>query len=157
MTKREAERRFFLTQNLTRLGFTVTEVTALRRISATLHNWFEMECGSDHGAIERGGPNGEGRPHYRSRWSIDHDTPLDKCPIIPDRETGARKRLAAICKPHTRKVVPYVQTDPRGVALYLVSVKKLRETLADWAKRNPNTPKGAMIEGYYSSFGIAVY
>ena len=157
MTKREFERRAFLTQNLTRLGFSIDEVTALRRISATLHNWFEMECGSDHGVIERDGPDGDGRPHYRSQRSINHGTPLAECPIVPDREAGARKRLAAICKPHARKVVPYVQTDPRGCALYLVDVKKLREARAEWIKRNPNTPKGAMIEGYYSSFGIAVY
>lgn len=156
MTKREFERRAFLTQNLTRLGFTLAEVTALRRISSTLNRWYEMECGSDRGVIERDETRFE-RPHFRSQWSIDHGTPLARCPIIPDREDGARKRLAAICKPHARRVVPYVQTDPRGCALYLVSVKKLREARAEWAKRNPNTPQSAMIDSYYSSFGIAVY
>jgi hypothetical protein len=149
MTKREAQELGFMTQNLIRLGFTGDEIDSLRRISHTLRNWFEAECGSDRGAIER---DGEGKTRYRSQWSIDNGIPLEKCPIVPDREAGARKRLVSICKPHSRKVVPYVQTDCRGCALYLVTRKLMRKA----AKRYPETPKYAVIDSIYSQ-GIAVY
>ena len=44
--------------------------------------------------------------------------PIPRYPV-PDREAGARKRLAAIMKRYPA-LTAYVQTDPRGCALYLL-------------------------------------
>lgn len=156
MTKRESERQAHMFSALAAYGITADEARALRRISKTLHRWHELECGSDRGAIDRDGPNGEGRPRYRSNYSIEKGIPLEKCPIVPDRERGALKRLATICKPHARKIVPYVQGDPRGCALYMVPVKRLREAQRDAAIRHPDWPKHTIIDSIYSQ-GIAVY
>src|SRR5512141_685884 len=41
---------------LQRAGISEDDARALRRIAMTLNRWFEMECGSDHGAIEREQP-----------------------------------------------------------------------------------------------------
>lgn len=156
MTKREFERQAHMFRALAMYGISEEEARALRRISMTLRRWHEMECGTDRGAIERDGPNGEGRPRYRSNYSLEKGIPLEKCPIVADRERGALKRLAAICKPHSRRVVPYVQGDPRGCALYLVPVKRLRDAQKGWAIRRPETPKSRVIDSIYSQ-GIAVY
>ena len=54
---------------------------------------------------------------------------------IPDRETGARKRLDAIMAKHT-PLSAYVQTDPRGAALYIL--------------RPGDVPVGADPDAYYN-------
>ncbi len=109
------------------LGISWDDATHLRRISMTLHRWHEMECGTDRGAIERGSrkltPLGRkefisdenGKPYLR------HETVLGKIRhmLIPDRETGALKRLTRIMKGYP-DLLPYVQGDPRGCALYVV-------------------------------------
>lgn len=136
MTKTEMQRRQHLNNALTGLGFTVDEVEKLRKISNTLRRWFERECGTDGGAIERdeqtGKPffnNGRGR-----RWPV------------PDLEAGAHKRLAAIMAGRNeREAVPlatYIQTDPRGAALYIL--------------RPGDVPEGGDSGAYYSR-GICVY
>jgi hypothetical protein len=38
---------------LIRAGISYDDAYALRRISMTLNRWFELECGTDAGAIER--------------------------------------------------------------------------------------------------------
>lgn len=98
------------------LDFSATQV--LRRASMILHRWAELECGDGNDymswAIERDDENPSivrivtyphnGKPHaYR----------------IPDRETGALKRVAAICAANS--LYFYHQTDPRGCALYIDS------------------------------------
>jgi len=102
---------------LTRNGIDYDDAVALRRISMTLRRWFELECGDGN--------------DYAS-WSIERDETTDKPykvvhyynrpkPIqypVPDREAGARKRLQKIMEKYPQ-FVPYVQTDPRGCALYL--------------------------------------
>jgi len=108
----------------------------LRRISMTLRNWFEMECGSDRGAIER--DEEDGKPYWRS--AHDHKRELQFGPI-PDREAGARKRLAAILKRYPT-LTAYVQTDPRGCALYIL--------------RPGDVPAGEDASSYYSR-GLAVF
>jgi hypothetical protein len=60
---------------------------------------------------------------------------------IPDREKGARKRIAKIlAKPPTLQ--SYVQTDPRGCALHVL--------------RPGDVPPGEDVSSYYTR-GIAVY
>ena len=136
MTKAEFMRRLHLINALTGLGFTEEEANKLRTISNTLRRWFERECGTDAGAIERdeqtGKPffnNGRGR-----RWPVS------------DLEAGARKRLAAIIAARNGRqwfhVSTYIQTDPRGAALYIL--------------RPGDVPDGKDADAYYSR-GICVF
>ena len=87
----------------------------LRRAELTLHRWAELECGDGN--------------DYCS-WGIERDEVTDKPYMvthphngksrrhaIPDREAGALKRVAALCK--SANLYFYHQTDPRGCALYV--------------------------------------
>jgi hypothetical protein len=114
-------------------GIAQEDAIALRRISMALHNWHELECGAAHGAIEREGPNGEGKPRWRY---------LDGRAggYIADREAGALKRLAKIMARYPGFAY-YVQGDPRGCALYIL--------------RPGDVPEGATIASCYNR-GIAV-
>lgn len=147
MTKREREQREWMQAAVERLGFTAAEFHTLRRISMTLHRWHEHEC---NGNIQREGGDGEGKPRWFSNYSLEHDT-KPKGHRIPDRERGAMKRLEGIIKARNTRwqghpgspgvVIPYVQGDPRGAALYLVTTEQLR---------------GDSIESCYTR-GIAIY
>ncbi len=90
-------------------------VNTLRRAQIALHRWSEQECGD--------GDN------YKS-WAIERDETTGKPSMviyphdgkqrsyrIPDRETGALKRIEAICKFYGLHF--YYQTDPRGCSLYV--------------------------------------
>lgn len=99
-----------------RLGIEFYDVCAFRRDSMTLRRWFERECGDSN--------------NYAS-WSVerdpDTDIPYQVTHIythakamrtrIPDREKGARKRIAERCE--RLGLYYYIQTDCRGLALYL--------------------------------------
>lgn len=69
MTRREAERLTHQADTLRALGFTYDEAEALRRISMTLHRWYEHEC---NGNIERDGENGDGKPYWSNPDSGRH-------------------------------------------------------------------------------------
>jgi hypothetical protein len=152
MNKREFERRAHQERVLMDLGFTRDECDALRRISMTLQRWYEMECGTDNGCIERD------EDTCKAYWL--NSTTMRRHPIA-DRETGARKRLvkiiearnvrAALVSPKTGNldadktricVDAYIQTDPRGAALYII--------------RPGDVPEGAGVSSCYSR-GICVY
>lgn len=127
------------------LGFTWEQANQLRRISMTLRRWFEMECGTENGAgvsisIERD-DNGEGKPFLRRQYMTAQGWVDGRLPIA-DREAGARKRLAAIMAPFKRRLVAYVQGDPRGCALYIL--------------RKQDIAKGENIDSIYNR-GVAVY
>lgn len=113
------------------------DAAALRRISMTLHNWHELECGTDRGAIERDEKTGKPFLTYES------EMPLGKrrCYPTPDREAGAIKRLKAIMARYP-KLGYYIQGDPRGCALYIL--------------RPGDIPKGESANAYYSR-GLAVF
>lgn len=124
------------------LGFTDAEFDALRRISMTLHRWHEHEC---NGNIQREGDDCEGKPRWHSGMGN------GKGYRIADKERGALKRLKLIVDDrNVRDAVhsespdllhSYVQGDPRGAALYLVTASELR---------------GQPIESVYSR-GVAIY
>ena len=150
MTKREALRQTEQARALLSLGFTQDEAEALRRISMTLRRWYERECGDGTGCIER--DETTDKPVWRHAYS-GHATP------IPDREAGARRRLEAIVKvrnrrvrverstgdvlgPATSNLSTYLQTDPRGAALYIL--------------RPGDVPDGYDVASYYTR-GICVY
>lgn len=132
MTKREFDRRQRQADTLLSLGFTDTEAEQLRRISMTLHRWHELECGTDYGCIERD------ETSNKTYWVNSYS---GKRYATPDRETGARKRLAKITA-RVGKLSAYIQTDPRGAALYIL--------------RPGDVPEGGDVGAYYSR-GICVY
>ena len=141
MTKAESLRRFTLERYLIlSLGFTSDEAAALRRISLTLRRWHELECGNDSGAIER--DDTTGKPYwinYNSRYLSAND-PRSRS-LVADREAGALRRLAAIMAKHA-PLTTYIQTDPRGAALYIL--------------RPGDIPDGSKVESCYTR-GICVY
>lgn len=121
MTRKEATRQTIQADNLRSLGFTQDEAKKLRRISMTLRRWFELECGTDGGCIERDEATG------KTFWL---NAMTGRRFPTPDRETGARKRLAAIMEGVNDRrawretdrypLAAYIQTDPRGAALYIL-------------------------------------
>lgn len=155
MTKNEAQRRARLDSYLLNLGFTDSEVASLRRINSTLQRWHELECGSESGAIER--DDATGKPYwvsYTRRYLGANDARM-RSPIA-DREAGALRRLAKILRDvngrRTEKpsfvenlrddLTTYIQTDPRGAALYIL--------------RPGDIPEGASVESCYTR-GVCVF
>lgn len=132
MTRKEATRLWSQQNHLMTEGISVDDTEALRRISMTLHRWSELQCGNDYGAVERDEETG------KTYWL---NSRSGKRTPTPDRETGARKRLAAIMAryPH---LSAYIQGDPRGAALYIL--------------RPGDVPEGKDADAYYTR-GIAVY
>lgn len=105
-----------------RLNVDIQHIWTFRRKAMTLHNWFEKECGDSN--------------NFAS-WAIERDEVTDKPYLvtyphtgkmrrsrIADKETGARKAIAKLCK--ELGLYFFVQTDCRGLALYLS-----REELTD--------------------------
>ena len=102
---------------LLRAGISWEDAHALRRASMTLQRWFELECGdgNDYGS-----------------WAIER---------ARARQDGARKRIAKILASYPG-LFAYVQTDPRGCALYIL--------------RAGDIPEGQDPSCYYSR-GLPVY
>ena len=142
MTKTEKIRITGQIYVLSDLGFTDAESEALRRISNTLQRWHELECGTDNWALERI----DGKPYMVHSSGRKYAT--------SDRETGARKRLSRILLDRLNRtknaegtiqgpaLSAYIQTDPRGAALYIL--------------RPGDVPDGQDVESYYSR-GVCVY
>ncbi len=107
------ELRFKLNQR--RIDATLEQCNILRLAEKTLHRWAELECGTDHGCIERDESTG------KSYWL--NAMTGSRYPIA-DRESGALKRVDKMCK--ELGIHYYHQNDPRGVALY-VSRRKLTD------------------------------
>lgn len=103
---------------LIRAGIDIDDAQALRRIAMTLHRWHELECGTDGGCIERDEKTGLTYWYNaNSRYLAANDRRAYS--RIPDRETGAKKRLDAIMARYPN-LKAYVQGDPRGAALYIL-------------------------------------
>lgn len=119
--------RYEVLHRLDRLGIAYEDACALRRIALTLSRWFELECGdgNDWGswAIER--DEQTDRPymvhhHYRHGQGKDYTTRR----AIPDKEQGARKRLAKLLTKYPT-LHAYIQTDPRGASLYILTAEQI--------------------------------
>jgi len=110
MTTKQAENYRHTVNALTNLGFEHEEIAALFRIERALQRWGEMECGTDHGCIER--DDTTGKPHWLNA------TTMKRTPVA-DREAGALKRLDAIMAKHP-KLLAYHQGDCRGCSLYVL-------------------------------------
>ena len=145
LTKADRERLHRTFNALAEHGVSYADADALRRISMTLHRWHELECGDSNNyaswAIERDGDEPDSKP-YMVRYS--HSAPAGTKPsreAIPDRETGARKRLAAILAKYPTLGF-YIQGDPRGAALYIL--------------RPGDIPEGSTPDSCYNR-GICIY
>lgn len=108
MKTTKASRTHRLYSALLNLGFTFPECSTLIRASNTLSRWSEAECNGD---IQRDEVTGKPWRYYGPEY-------YHKCPTS-DREAGALRRIAAICK--RAGVHFYHQQDPRGCALYVSS------------------------------------
>lgn len=142
-TKAERTHRFF--NRMSELGFSFEEANALRRIEMILHRWFEMECGIDNPmggttAIER--DETSDKPFLRVMFQPRVGPYVDRSTPCADREKGARKRLAAIMERHPG-LWAYVQTDPRGCALYIGR----KDDMANGAGFNPESLHSAYNRG----------
>lgn len=127
-----------------------SDAESLRRISMTLHRWHELECGDSNDyaswCIVRGEvphENGfvyrdNGKPYFEVH---SYNGALTYYDTIPDRESGAKRRLAKIMARYP-SLSWYIQGDPRGCALYIL--------------RPGDVPAGESADAYYSR-GIAVY
>ena len=128
MNKAEAQRRYEQETSLVDMGFSAAQAEALRRISQALTRWCEAEC---NGEIERSDSGRAERVYYtRTGERLAY--------AIPDRESGALRRLRAILA--GTDWTYFYQTDPRGCALYLIPMSETGN-----------------VESRYSSVGIAVY
>lgn len=129
---------FEMLRRLERAGITYDDALALRRIAMTLHRWFELECGDSNdyaswcitrgrkvnGVFSYGNDDGsEGKPFIERHI---HSENTARYEPIADRETGARKRLAKIMARYP-DFAAYVQTDPRGAALYILQGEQLKD------------------------------
>lgn len=112
-------------------GINYEDAVALRRISMTLRRWYELECGTDNGFVERDETTG------KTYWL--NAMTGNRYPT-PDREKGAEKRLKAIMEKYP-DLEYYLQTDPRGASLYIL--------------RPGDIPEGAKADSCYSN-GIVV-
>jgi len=135
------KQRFEVLRRLERAGIKLDDACKLRRIALTLRRWHELECGNDAGCIER--DEKTGKPIFFNAHArfLDPRDPRAYS-VVPDRESGALKRLKEVMKPYSRRFFAYVQGDPRGAALYLV--------------KKTYVPKGGALDAYYSN-GIAIY
>lgn len=132
-------------------GISYADAVQLRRISMTLHRWHELECGDSNDyaswTIARG-RNANGVFEYD-----DNGAPFEERHIhsenkarytpIADRERGALKRLAAIMARYPG-FQAYVQGDPRGAALYILTPEVIGQH-----------PVNQPIDDYYSR-GVVV-
>ena len=132
MTKREQEQQHFMFNALQAAGISYDDADALRLISVRLRSWFERECGTDNGCIERDDDTG------KTYW---FNSSSGKRYPIRDMETGARKRLAAIMGQYPT-LTAYIQGDCRGAALYIL--------------RPGDVPEGERADGFYTR-GICIY
>lgn len=121
-------------------GVAPDDALALRRIAMTLHRWHELYCGTSDGHIERDEQTGKPRYYNARARYVDPKDPR-AWRSIPDRETGALKRLAAIMKKYPT-LKPYIQTDPRGAPLYIL--------------RPGDVPTGGNTDSYYTN-GVCVH
>ena len=138
---------------LTAAGISQAHAYDLRRIAMTLDRWHELECGDSNDYASWCITRGERYPLVNGKENFKHNDAgrpyLERHPYsgmvsytrIPDRETGAKKRLAKIMAAYPA-LTSYIQTDPRGASLYIL--------------RTDDIPPGASIDSCYSR-GIAVY
>jgi len=143
MTKREKEEMSWMLNSLQRAGIESEDLQPLRRISMTLRRWFELECGTGNDRVSESVERDEvtEKPFRRVQFMGAGGKWVDRKYPIADREKGAIKRLDVLRAKYPALVF-YVQTDPRGCALYAIPSESIRE--------------GERVESIYNR-GIAIY
>ncbi len=139
-----AKERDEVVTRILRLGISLEHAHQLRRISMTLRNWFELECGTGDGRVTRSierDDNGEGKPFLRVQFATAKGW-VDRKHPVPDREKGARKRLASVMA-HYPALISYVQGDCRGASVHLL-------------RAGVDLKPGEDVNSVYSR-GVAVY
>lgn len=128
MNKREKEEMQCMLDSLRRAGIEKEDLQPLRRISMTLHRWFELECGTGNDRVTESVERNEetDKPFKRIQYMGAGNKWVDKRYPIADKEKGAIKRLDVLRAKYPALVF-YVQGDPRGCALYAVPVSSIRE------------------------------
>lgn len=122
--------------NLVSAGITREDATRLREIAMELHRWFELECGTSAGIIQQDETTGVWTRHdMTSRGYSEHGYE------IQDREVKSKAKLLIIMARYPA-LRYYIQSDPRGAALYIL--------------RPGDIPPGENANAYYTR-GIAVY
>lgn len=98
------------------------DANTLRRAQIALHRWAEQECGdsSDYASYSIERDEATNLPY---RCIYPHNGQMRRYRIA-DKEAGALRRVAAICK--RLGVNFYHQGDPRGCALY-VSAEPIKD------------------------------
>jgi hypothetical protein len=170
MTRKESQRLTHQENTLISLGFTSEEAEALRRISMTLHRWHEMECNGDVQRCEQTGKvyKHYGRDtgpfltvrtadrekgalkrlakiitNRNARFNLQSEDRNYKCDdgtfdiVTADGEIRLNNVPA-----HKAVISTFIQTDPRGAALYII--------------RPGDVPAGEDVSAYYNR-GICVY
>jgi hypothetical protein len=150
MNRDEAIRQNEQENALGSLGFSADDAAALRRISMTLRRWYELECGTGDDKVTRSierDPDTD-KPFLRVQFPTSTGY-VDRSYPTADREKGAIKRLdkimARVNVRRAGKVKPlsyYLQTDPRGAALYII--------------RPGDVPEGKEVSCFYTR-GLCVY
>lgn len=98
------------------INLPLNDASTLRRAELALQRWAELECGD----ANESGSYGIERDETTGQPFMRHITnKKDFRYPIPDRESGALRRVAAICK--LLGLHYFHQTDPRGCALYIAS------------------------------------
>lgn len=106
MTKKQAEHWGWLRGMLDPFSVSERELDTLIRASSTLSRWAERECGDgSNWSIERDEETG-------IPYNVYHGPGNSMRYRIRDMESGALRRVKAICDSHG--LVFYHQTDPRG-------------------------------------------
>ena len=97
------------------LDVSLFDCDTLRRAEMTLHRWAEGECGDSNDYASWCLVRDDDGKTYRETYP--HTATRSTRTRIADRETGALKRVAAVCGRHG--LAFYQQGDPRGCALYV--------------------------------------
>jgi hypothetical protein len=118
-------------------GITPEAFYRLCRIEQTLQRWFEEEC---NGTIQRDDQTGKPYRYFNDRQGV---PVIRSAAPIPDLERGAIRRAKAIVQPFCHV---YIQTDPRGCAVYLFRWKDV-----------PASVGPGRIDQCYASVGYPVY
>jgi hypothetical protein len=143
MTKREEMEKEYMLKRLLAQGIAPEDLQPLRRISMTLRRWFELECGTGTDTVSVSIERDEttDKPYKRTQYMSVGNKWIDRKSPVADREKGAIKRLD-VFRAKYPALVFYVQSDPRGCALYAVPVSSIRE--------------GENVDSIYNR-GIAIY
>jgi len=114
MNKQSAQFAYSIAPNS--LGLTFAEARAILRAAKTLHTWAEHECNGTK--QQESVQDSTGQWVETGRWFWYNPNTGDKCGRAIDLETGALRRVAAIC--HPAGLAFLHQGDPRGYVLKLV-------------------------------------